>query len=86
MKSQKTYTIFILFLTVFLLGGCAQTEEYIDVNYWRAKIKTSVSEESVIENKENTAQDIADNGGDAKEYLYEILGSDAEKSNDFFPI
>ena len=84
MKSKKSYTLISLLMVILMLCGCARTDETIDVNYWRAKLKKT-SSSSLLENAQNVTQDALNKGADATEDLYNMVGGNFAKENgDFF--
>ena len=66
MKSKKSYTLISLLMVILMLCGCARTDETIDVNYWRYKLKKP-SSSSLLENAQNATQNAINKGADATE-------------------
>ena len=84
MKSKKSYTLISLLMVILMLCGCARTDETIDVNYWRYKLKKP-SSSSLLENAQNATQNAINKGADATEDLYDMVGGKIAKENgDFF--
>lgn len=81
MKFTKKYTVLTLLLSVVMFCGCAKLEDPIDINYWRSKLKTS---ESLSEDAIDNEKYLTDKTAEDTKYIYDILGSDEDKSNGFF--
>lgn len=80
MKTKKSYLLICLLTIILMLSGCARTDETIDVNYWRYKLKKP-SSGNLLDSTQNITQGATNKGADATEDLYNMLGGKVTENN-----